>query len=120
MGDPIIHVEVAGSDGPALESFYSDLFGWVIDHRGEGDNQYGFLAEKTAGAVGGGIRHEPGGGPEVIFYVQVNDLEESVRQALVLGGSIRLTPTTAGDITFALITDPGGNAVGMVQKKPGD
>ncbi len=116
MGDPIIHIEVAGQDGPALESFYSDLFGWVIDHRGEGDMQYGFLAEKTAGAIGGGIRHEPGGKPEVVFYVQVDDLSVSVQRAENLGGTVRLGPTDAGELTFAIVTDPEGNALGLIQK----
>ena len=28
MGNKIIHVEVVGKDGPALQKFYSDVFGW--------------------------------------------------------------------------------------------
>src|SRR5215211_1326142 len=28
MGAKVIHVEVTGKDGAALQSFYSDIFGW--------------------------------------------------------------------------------------------
>ena len=28
MGNPVIHFEVTGKDGPALVSFYEKLFGW--------------------------------------------------------------------------------------------
>lgn len=115
MGNPIIHFEVAGTDGPSLETFYSRLFGWQIDHQGHGDMQYGFVQDGTAGPVGGGIRHEPGGKPEVVFYVQVPDLEAAIRQARELGGTIRIEPVETGDVTFAMISDPQGNPVGLIQ-----
>jgi len=31
MTDTIVHVEVVGKDGPALQRFYSDVFGWQLD-----------------------------------------------------------------------------------------
>ena len=31
MGQPVVHFEVVGKDGAALQSFYSELFGWEID-----------------------------------------------------------------------------------------
>ena len=31
MGQPVVHFEIAGKDGPALQSFYSQLFEWEID-----------------------------------------------------------------------------------------
>ncbi|MDA0873612.1 MAG: VOC family protein [Bacteroidetes bacterium] len=115
MGNPIIHFEVAGTDGPSLETFYSQLFGWKIDHQGQGDMQYGFVQEGSAGPIGGGIRHEPGGKPEVVFYVQVEDLQTAIRSALDLGGKVRIEPVETGDVTFAMITDPQGNSLGIIQ-----
>ena len=32
MGNPVVHFEVAGKDGPALQKFYGDLFDWKIDN----------------------------------------------------------------------------------------
>ncbi len=116
MGNPIVHIEIAGKDGPVLESFYSELFDWKISRRDQGPSQYGFLEENTAGPIGGGIRHEPEGQAEVVFYVEVPDLEQAVEKATSLGAAVRIPPMSAGDITFALITDPEGNPVGLVQK----
>ena len=31
MGQPVVHFEVIGKDGPALQSYYSELFGWEIN-----------------------------------------------------------------------------------------
>ena len=31
MAAKIIHVEVAGKDGPKLQQFYSDVFDWDLD-----------------------------------------------------------------------------------------
>lgn len=116
MGNPIVHIELAGQDGPALETFYSELFGWEIDHQGEGDMQYGFIKDGSAGAIGGGVRHEPNGKAEVVFYVEVNDLKKAVEQATSLGAAIRIAPIETGEVTFAMIVDPQGNPVGLIQK----
>ncbi len=116
MGNPIVHIEVAGTDGPALETFYTKLFGWEIDHRGEGDMQYGFIKDGSAGPIGGGVRHEPNGKSEVVFYVEVDDLAEAVSQAESLGAKVRIAPIETGEVTFAMIIDPQGNPVGLIQK----
>jgi len=116
MGLPIVHIEIAGTNGPELESFYRAMFDWKIDHQGEGDLQYGFIQEIADGDVGGGIRHEPEGPNEIVFYVEVENLENAVAQAVDLGASVRINPIDTGKITFALITDPQGNPVGLIQK----
>lgn len=116
MGKPIIHFEVAGTDGPELESFYRSLFDWKIDHQGEGDMQYGFISDGSAGPIGGGIRHEPTGGAEVVFYVEVEDLSDAMEQAQALGGSVRIEPIDTGDVTFGMIRDPQGNSIGLIQR----
>lgn len=116
MGNPIVHIEIAGTNGPGLEKFYGDLFGWEIEHQGKDDMQYGFIKEGSAGAIGGGIRHEPNGTSEVVFYVEVDDLDEAVRNAKDLGARVRIAPIETGDVTFAMIIDPQGNPVGLIQK----
>jgi predicted enzyme related to lactoylglutathione lyase len=116
MGNPIIHFEVAGTDGTALETFYAELFKWKIDHQGEGDMQYGFISEGSAGAVGGGIRHEPDGKPEVVFYVEVDDVKLAIEHAKALGATVRIEPINTGDVTFGMIRDPQGNSVGLIER----
>ena len=31
MGQPVVHFEIIGKDGEALQKFYSDVFGWELD-----------------------------------------------------------------------------------------
>ena len=45
MGDPVVHFEVVGRDGPALQSFYSELFGWKIS--ADNPMSYGMVGGRT-------------------------------------------------------------------------
>jgi uncharacterized protein len=31
MGQPVVHFEIIGADGRALQRYYSELFGWEIN-----------------------------------------------------------------------------------------
>jgi predicted enzyme related to lactoylglutathione lyase len=120
MGNPVIHIELAGKDGPELEHFYRSLFDWDIEHRGEGATQYGFVQDGSAGPTGVGIRHEPEGIPEVVAYVQVDDLEEVLEHAMSLGGTVRIPAMNTGTMRFAMIMDPEGNPMGLIEKPKDD
>ena len=50
MGDErVIHFEVVGRDGPALQQFYSQLFGWEFDTNTPGG--YGMTDHEKTGVV---------------------------------------------------------------------
>src|SRR6266851_3224248 len=80
MGQPVVHFEILGKDGPALRSYYADLFGWKFDNSAPMD--YGTVDGKDNGSegnmsIGGGIGSAPEGyGGHVTFYVAVPDVEE--------------------------------------------
>ncbi len=38
MGQPVVHFEITGKDGAALQSYYADLFDWDID----ANNEFGY------------------------------------------------------------------------------
>ena len=46
MGNHVIHVEVTGKDGPKLQTFYKDVFGWTFDTSNPGG--YGWRAGATS------------------------------------------------------------------------
>lgn len=119
MINPVVHIEIAGQDGEKLEDFYSRLFGWSIARRIVGPGfPYGQIDTIAKSAsVTGGIRHEPEGKAELVFYVEVDDLPAALAQAQELGATVRIPIITTPDLTFAMITDPEGNPVGMIQKK---
>ncbi|MBS1788322.1 MAG: VOC family protein [Acidobacteria bacterium] len=123
MANPITYLEIAGRDGDTLENFYSQLFGWQIERRDEhnvGGNRYGSVKDGDAGPLNLGIRHEPQGKAELVFYIEVPDIEAAFAKAKELGAEVRISPMPAPGVTFALIADPEGNAIGLVQKKQKD
>jgi len=121
MGNAVVHFEVMGQDGPKLQQFFRDLFGWRID----ADNPmgYGVIAHSdnhsTGGiGIGGGIigGMEPADGG-VTFYVEVDDIEATLQQAEKLGGSRLYGPEQIpGGPLFGHLKDPEGHWIGLFQK----
>lgn len=116
MGLHLVHYEIAGRDGEKLERFYSGLFGWEIERKKAGGYPYGQIAAAQEGAPSGGIRHEPEGKPEIVLYIGVPDVEAALEKARKLGAAVRIPVMRTPDVTFALITDPEGNPIGLVQE----
>lgn len=110
----IKHIEIAGVDGPALRSFYGELFGWEITRRDVAGFDY--YDVQVGGEPTAGIRPEPDGRAEIVVYVEVSDLDRTVERAEELGGSVRIPPMEHGDLRFALVEDPEGNPIGLLQE----
>ena len=118
MGNPVIHFEVVGKDGPALSSFYEELFGWKTNAvEGMGYS----LVEKEGDGIGGGIGTSPDGSSQVTFYVSVDDLQATLDKAESLGGKTVMPVMTIPDmVTLALFADPEGHVIGLVaSQQPG-
>ena len=120
MGQPVVHFEVIGKDGAALQSFYSNLFGWEIDAnnpinygvvRREGNT----LADGTG--IGGGIGMGPDGYPgHVTFYIAVPDVEAALTKAESLGGlRIKGPEKILEQVEIGLFNDPEGHLIGVVR-----
>ena len=119
MGHPVVHFEVIGKDGKALQDYYSQLFGWEIDAGNE--MNYGLIdREGNQSASGIGIGGGIAGGPEgydghVTFYVEVPDVEESLAKAESLGGSRVFGPEKIMDsMILGQFTDPEGHVIGLM------
>lgn len=111
----IKHIEIAGVDGSALSGFYRELFSWDVSKRDIAGFDYFDI--KTEGEPTAGIRHEPQGKAEIVVYVEVDDVEQSVERASALGAKVRIPPMEHGELKFALIEDPEGNPVGLTQRE---
>lgn len=115
MSKPVVGwFEITGKDGPALQSFYSGLFGWDVADAGDGSG-YGLVAAGDRG-IGGGIGASPDGGSGgVTFYVEVDDPASYLQKAQELGGAVIVPPTELPDfgLTFAMFADPEGHVVGL-------
>jgi predicted enzyme related to lactoylglutathione lyase len=120
MGQPVVHFEVIGKDGAALQSFYADLFGWKVS--ADNPMNYGLVQrEENVNADGVGIGGGVGQGPDgydghVTFYVEVPDVEAALAKAESLGGTRIMGPEKIMDqVELGQFTDPEGHMVGVVK-----
>jgi predicted enzyme related to lactoylglutathione lyase len=116
MGSKVVHFEMNGPDGKALESFYSQLFGWTTTEVPEAN--YALVDTHGGTGINGGIGTSPTGSPHGTFYVGVDDMNATLEKAESLGGKTIMPVTDMGMVTFALFADPDGLTVGLVDNTP--
>jgi predicted enzyme related to lactoylglutathione lyase len=118
MGNAVVHFEVAGKDKGALESFYTDLFGWKTSPV---DGMPYSMVDKEDDGIAGGIGEAPDGTPgHVTFYVSVDDIEAGLAKAEELGGQRQMGPMdlpAGGQI--GLFADPEGHTIGLLRAPQG-
>jgi predicted enzyme related to lactoylglutathione lyase len=119
MGQPVVHFEITGTDGPALHSYYAELFGWDV----KADNEFGYGIVDREGntgedgvGIGGGIAQGPEGYPgHVTVYARVDDVEAALAKAESLGGTRMMGPDEVMEgLTIGLFTDPEGHVMGVM------
>jgi predicted enzyme related to lactoylglutathione lyase len=109
---PIVHVEISSSDLEASNRFYSQLFGWEVQHIPE-FNYATFVAE---GGPGGGFNpiNETNPAGNVIVYVGSDDIEADLAKAESLGATTVVPKTEISQTGwFAMFRDPSGNTIGL-------
>ncbi len=120
MANGVVHWEINGTDGPALQKFFGDLFDWEI----VADNpmNYGVVSAPSGGpGIGGGIMGMGSVEPpaRVTIYVGVDDVTEYLEKAASLGGSVVMPETKVmEDVIIGLFADPEGHVVGLVKNIP--
>ena len=114
MGRPVVHFEIYGKDEKKLQGFYSKLFDWKVD--ANNPVNYGLVDTDGGRGINGGIAKAQPGTPGVTIYIEVEDLQAYLDKAVSMGSKV-LVPATEipGMVTYALFSDPEGNAVGLVK-----
>lgn len=120
MSSPVVHIEARGLDAPNLHRFYRDVFGWERDERLS-------LGEYSVVEIGEG-RLTIGIGPvpewssrAAKFYIQVDDIDETLDRVEVAGGKRVMSRTVGPDfgakhiLIFTSFLDPAGNEIGLVE-----
>jgi predicted enzyme related to lactoylglutathione lyase len=111
MGSKVIHVEVVGKDGPALQKFYSDVFGWKLDTNNPG----GYGMERQGELTAGIGTSNDGGAGHVTFYVHSDDPQGILDRVAASGGQVLMALTeVAPETTVGLFADPEGHVIGIM------
>jgi hypothetical protein len=85
MGQPVVHFEVIGKDGPKLQGYYADLFGWKVD--ASNPMSYGIVKGEDNPSEMGSLGGTRVMGPETIM----------------------------GEIELGQFKDPEGHLIGVVK-----
>jgi predicted enzyme related to lactoylglutathione lyase len=115
---PVVWFEVLGQDGPKLQRYYADLFGWNV--KVEGPVGYGAVDTRATGpekGIPGGIASPYlGTRPWLTIYVAADDLDGTLARAKRLGGRVLMAPVQIpGGPALAVFEDPEGHAIGLVK-----
>jgi predicted enzyme related to lactoylglutathione lyase len=118
----ICWTEIATSNLDETDAFYADLFGWKIKSDENRVFEYRHFEDGKGYDVGGMYELDPDmtGGhdvpPHFMTYVAVDDVDETVRQAIEKGGSLKREPMDIeGTGRFAVITDPAGATFAIIK-----
>ena len=113
-GNPVVHFELGCKDLEKTTAFYSGLFGWTPTPV----PMASLLNTNSTEGVQGHITslgHEPHN--YVTFYIQVEDIHDSLVKIQQAGGKKLVGPVPLPDgKKFAWFSDPEGNMVGLITK----
>lgn len=118
MDDPVVHCEIVGKDANALQSFYKHAFDWQML---PAIANYAMAHTNADGGINGGVSAAPDGyAGHVSFYVEVKDLETTLKKIEALGGRTLMGPDDVpGGPSIAMFADPEGHVVGLVKAGSG-
>lgn len=113
MANEINYFEIGSPNPEASKTFYSRLFDWAVEDP-SGPAPYSMVDEGRGGLWD---TTDLGGASWAIFYVQVEDVQVALDQALGLGAQVAIPVTDNGRIEFAHLLDPMGNRFGIWRPK---
>lgn len=117
MPAPVVHFEIGCRNTDKARSFYGPLFGWEFHAHGPAAmvGNIGPMCPTPTGGIGGHL-NSLGHPPEhySLIYVQVDDLEATLKHVEKLGGKRVVPPTEVpGMGSFAWFNDPDGTTIGL-------
>jgi predicted enzyme related to lactoylglutathione lyase len=112
MPHPVIHTEIRSEDPDATREFLADLFGWKVASEG-GFPGYTFIDTGTEDGPAVAISPRQGGEDEVLFFVAVENVAETLKRAEELGGTIVQPVQEVPGVSFGVFADAQGHRVGV-------
>ncbi len=116
---PFIWHELVTSDQRNSGAFFCELFGWTRKEVDAGPFGIYTLFQKNGQDVAGMMNptpDTPGMGPYWHFYIAVKDIEECANQAVLLGGTVVVSPHDVPDVgRVCIVADPVGAMAHLMQ-----
>jgi len=111
----ICYLEIPANRAEDSARFYSDIFGWKVRERGDGN-----LAFDDSGSVSGTWVKETDRTPDerTRTYIMVDNISATLRQITGAGGRVLTPRKEIGPNmgAFAIFADPVGNEFGLYEE----
>ena len=111
----ICYLEIPANKAEDAAGFYSNIFGWKVRERGDGN-----LAFDDTGCVSGTWVKEEDRTPDerTRVYIMVDNITEALTQIEAAGGKVLTARTDIGPNmgAFAAFADPVGNEFGLYEE----
>lgn len=117
-------LDLTVSDATAVRDFYSRVVGWSFEPVSMGTyDDYTMIAPDTGEPVSG-VCHARGANADLpaqwLVYINVADLDESIRACEALGGALVTGPKTMGGHgRYCVISDPAGAVAALFEPAAG-
>jgi hypothetical protein len=126
MDHTIVHFEIPATDVEKLKAFYEGLFGWKIFKVPMGGTEYWLIYTVPTDEKGMPLKPGVNGGMfqkqaqqeglKPVNYITTENIDETLEKVGKLGGKILMTKQQVPTVGWvALIVDPEGNQVGLLQ-----
>ena len=116
----IVWQDLTVENADVIRDFYGEVVGWrhePVDMGGYDD--FNMLPTKGGPAVAG-ICHARGANDNLpaqwLLYVNVDDIDSSIRRAVELGGHLVDGPRKMGKNRFCVIRDPAGAVIALISE----
>ncbi len=110
--------ELSTSEPAKALAFYENVFGYTHDQMDMGAQGIYYILKGADGMPRGGITKSPQAGMPAFWmpYVHVEDADKTAARVAPLGGKLMMPPTDIPTIgRIAILTDPLGAAIGIIQ-----
>lgn len=115
----IIWQDLTVENAEEVKDFYAQVVGWKVSAVNQGDyNDYNMIGENEE--VVAGICHRKGEianfPSQWLNYVTVEDLKASLEKCKAMGGKITEGPKAMGKAGYAIIQDPAGAYIVLMEE----
>ena len=116
----IVWQDLTVENAEEIKDFYCGVVGWTFSNVSQGDyNDYNIL--NADNEVVAGICHKKGlianFPSQWMNYVTIENLEASIEKCKTLGGKIIEGPKSMGKSKFAVIQDPAGAYLALIEEE---
>ena len=116
--------DIAVENADELKDFYSQVFGWTVQEVPMEDENGTYadyaMVNKNGDGIGG-VCHKRGVNIDLpsqwIVYFTVENVQKSIETCKNMGGSVlKETKNEEGELFYALLKDPSGAVIGIMQE----